>query len=105
MDTSNMPTSAAAAEAAASTARAETVRRSSGGRGISGGASGGGVNLGRGSRGVGGGGGRAKERLNAIAYNNSYIDGRWGLFRHVGAMRLITQKASLASVDLPASPI
>ena len=29
----------------------------------------------------------------------------WGLFRHVGAMRLITRKTSLAGVDLPALPV
>ena len=56
-------------------------------------------------RGVGGGGKGAEERLNSMAYNNSYIDGRWGLFRHSGAMKLVTRKASLVGVDLPASPI
>ena len=40
-----------------------------------------------------------------MAHNNAYIDGRWGLFRHVGEMRLITCKASLAGVELLASPI
>ena len=40
-----------------------------------------------------------------MAYNNDYVDGWWGLFRHVGGMRLVTLKASLAIVDLPASPI
>ena len=34
-----------------------------------------------------------------------YVEGRWGLFRHAGAMRLITRKASLAGVGLPASPV
>ena len=40
-----------------------------------------------------------------MAYNNSYVDGRWGLFRYAGAMRLITRKAILAGVELPAWPI
>ena len=40
-----------------------------------------------------------------MAYNNSYIEGRWDLFRHTGVMRLITRKASLAGVELPASPV
>ena len=44
-----------------------------------------------------------EERPNAIAYNNAYVEGRWGLFWNVGAMRLITRKASLAGVKLPAS--
>ena len=35
-------------------------------------------------------------------YNNAYVEGRWGLFRNAGATRLITCKASLASVKLPA---
>ena len=30
-----------------------------------------------------------------MAYNNAYVEGWWGLFRHAGAMRLITRKASL----------
>ena len=55
----------------------------------------------RGSGGVGGGGEGAEERLNAMAYNNAYVEGRWGLYRHAGAMRLITHKASLAVVKLP----
>ena len=38
-----------------------------------------------------------------MAYNNAYVEGSWGLFRNVGAMRLITRKASLAGVDIPAS--
>ena len=38
---------------------------------------------------MGGGGEGAKERLNAMSYNNAYIDGRWGLLRQAGAMRLI----------------
>ena len=40
-----------------------------------------------------------------MAYNNDYADGRWDLFRHAGAMRLITCKASLLVVKLHASPI
>ena len=40
-----------------------------------------------------------------MAYNTAYVAGRWVLFRHAGAMRLITRKASLAGVKLPASPI
>ena len=30
-----------------------------------------------------------------MAYNIAYVEGRWGLFRHAGAMQLITRKASL----------
>ena len=52
-----------------------------------------------------GGGKVSEERLNNMAYNNAYLDGRWGLFCHAGAMRLITCKASLAGVELPVSPI
>ena len=59
----------------------------------------------RGSRGVGGGGEVSKERLNAMAYNNAYVEGRWGLFLHASVMRLITRKASLASVEILASPV
>ena len=40
-----------------------------------------------------------------MAYNNAYIDMQWGLFWHVGVMRLITHKASLAGAKLLASPI
>ena len=44
--------------------------------------------------GGGGGGGAGRERwrgeTNTIAYNNSYVEDRWGAFRHAGAMRLIT---------------
>ena len=58
---------------------------------------------------VGGGGGRSgstgEDRPNAIAYNNAYMEERWGLFRHAVAMRLITQKASVAGVELPSSPV
>ena len=38
-----------------------------------------------------------------IAYNNAYIEERWVLFRHAGAMRLIRHKASAAGVELPLS--
>ena len=31
-----------------------------------------------------------EERPNVIAYNNAYVEERWGLFRHAGVMRLIT---------------
>ena len=70
----------------------------SGGRGV-------GANPGRGGRVPGGGSTGEEQRPNAIAYNNVYMEGRWGLFRQVGAMRLITQKASLAGVELPLSPV
>ena len=33
------------------------------------------------------------------------MEERWGLFRHTGAMRLFTQKASAAGVDIPLSPV
>ena len=45
------------------------------------------------------------DQPNVIAYNNAYVEGRWSLFRHAGVMRLITQKASLAAVELSLSPI
>ena len=54
---------------------------------------------------MGDGGEGAKECLNAMDYNNTYVDGRWGLFRYAGSMRIITRKASLVGVELPASPI
>ena len=73
------------------------------GRGISGGTGGRRGSSDRGSGGVGGGGDGSEERRNAMAYKNAYVDGRWGLLRHAGAMRLITRKASLAGVKLPAS--
>ena len=50
-----------------------------------------------------GSGSAGEERPNAIAYNNSYLEDRWGAFRHAGAMRLITIKASTAGVELPLS--
>ena len=58
--------------------------------------------MGRRGRGVEGGGKGSQERLNAMAYNKVHVDGQWGLFRHGGEMRLITCKASLASIELPA---
>ena len=81
----------------APTVKAEPDSRS-GGRGVR-------ANPGRRGGSTGGGAAGDKERLNAIAYNNAYVEGRWGLFWHVGAMRLITCKASLAGVELPASPV
>ena len=66
---------------------------------------GGGGNPGRESGGIGGGGAGDKERLDSIAYNDTYVEGRWGLLRNVGAMQLITHKASLAGVYLPAFPV
>ena len=57
-------------------------------------------------RGGGGGSGSAgEERPNDIAYNNAYVEDRWGAFRHEGAMRLITRKSSAAGVELPSSPL
>ena len=50
---------------------------------------------------MGGGGEGAEERLNSTAYNNYYVDGQWGLFRHAGAMGIITRKERLAGVDIP----
>ena len=38
-----------------------------------------------------------------IAYNNAYMEERWGLFRHEEAMRLMTRKASEAGVELLSS--
>ena len=64
-----------------------------------------GENLGCGRSGIGGGGAGDKERLNSMAYNNAYVEGRWGLFQNMGAMRLITRKSSLTGVNLPASPV
>ena len=55
--------------------------------------------------GGGSSGSAGEERPNAIAYNNSYLEERWGAFRHAGAMRLITRKASTAGVELPSSPL
>ena len=81
----------------APTVKAEPDSRS-GGRGVR-------ANPGRRGGSTGGGAAGDKERLNAIAYNNAYVEGRWGLFWHVGAMRIITCKASLAGVKIPASPV
>ena len=60
--------------------------------------------------GGGGGGGSGsgstgEERPKAIAYNNNYLEDRWGAFQHAGAMRLITIKASTAGVELPLLPL
>ena len=61
---------------------------------------------GGGGGGAGGGSGSTgEERPNATAYNNAYMEDRWGAFRHAGAMRLITQKSSVAGVELPLSPL
>ena len=40
-----------------------------------------------------------------MEYNNAYVEGRWGIFRNVGAIRLITCKASLANIELLASSV
>ena len=64
-----------------------------------------GGDLGLGGGGVGGSGEGAEDCLNYMPYNNSYVDGGWGLFRHAGVMRLITCKAILAGIKLPMSPI
>ena len=64
-----------------------------------------GANPGHGDGGTGGGSTGEEELSNSIAYNNAYAEGRWGLFRHMEAMRLITCKASLAGVELPALPV
>ena len=55
--------------------------------------------------GSGGGSTGEEERPNAIAYNNAYVEDIWNLFRHAGAMRLITQKTNSAGVELPSSPV
>ena len=67
----NTSTAAASAASAAST---EAARRSSGEEEV-------GAAEAVAGRGNGGG---DKERPNAIAYNNTYVDGWWGLFRHAG---------------------
>ena len=59
----------------------------------------------RGGGDIGGGSAGDEERINSMAYNNAYVEGRWGLFRHAEAMRLITRKASLSGIDIPASPV
>ena len=50
-------------------------------------------------------GSTGEDRPTAIAYKNSYLEERWGAFRHAGAMRLITIKANTAGVKLPSSPL
>ena len=77
-DTSAAPTVAAAAATMATNLMAESSRQSSG-RGGEG-------NPGRGSRDIGGSGKGDKERLNAMSYNNAYVEGKCGLFGHAGAM-------------------
>ena len=60
------------------------------------------------TRAAGGGGvsgSTGEDRPNGIAYNNAYMEERWGLFRNAGAMRLITRKASSTGVELPSSPV
>ena len=59
----------------------------------------------RGGGGTGGGSVGEEERLKAIENNTAYVEGRWVLFQHKGAMRLVTRKASLAGIDIPASPV
>ena len=78
LDTSVAPTVASAAATVAPTLKADLARRSGG--------HGGGENPGRGNKGKGGSGEGAKERLNAMKYNNTYMEGRYGLSRHTGAM-------------------
>ena len=55
--------------------------------------------------GAGSGSTGEEDRPNEIAYNNAYMEERWGLFRHAGAMQIITRKASAAGVELPSSPV
>ena len=52
-----------------------------------------------------GSGGTGDDRPNAIAYNNAYMEDIWGLFRHAGAMWLITRKSITAGVKISSSPI
>ena len=52
-----------------------------------------------------GSGSAGEEIPNTIAYNNAYVEDWWGAFRHAGAMRIITRKASAAGVKLPSLPI
>ena len=40
-----------------------------------------------------------------MAYNNAYVEGQWGLFRHAGAILLIIRKARHLGVKLPMSPV
>ena len=104
-DTLTAPTSAAAAATVAPTLKAESARRIIEGCSISIGTGGGRGSSVRRSGGIGGGGEGADERLNAMAYNNAYVEGRWGLFRHTGAMQFITRKESLVGVELPTLPV
>ena len=46
-----------------------------------------GANPGREGRGTGESRAGEEERPNAIAYNNAYVEGRWGLFQNVRAPR------------------
>ena len=66
----------AAAATMAPTLKAEPASRS-GGRGV-------GANPGHGGGGIGDGGAGDEERLNSMAYNNAYMEGRWGLLWHAG---------------------
>ena len=105
ISTASVSEAAAVAAAAASIARAEAARRISGVRGSGSGASRGRGSWGRGGGGRGGGGGGSEDCLNSMVYNNVYVYGRWGLFRHSEAMRIITRKESLSGVEIPASSI
>ena len=104
-DTSAATTLVAAAAMVALTLKSKWARRASGSRSTSGGTGGGGGNSVRGSKGIEGSGKGSEERLNAIAYNNAYVEGMCGLLRHAGAMQLITRKASLAGIEIPVSPV
>ena len=61
------------------------------------------------SSGGGGGGSGSRsageERPNAIAYNNAYVEDRWGAFWNAGAMRLLPRKAIAAGFELPLLPL
>ena len=52
-----------------------------------------------------GSGSTGEERPNAIAYNNAYVEDRWGALLHAGSMRLITRKSSAAGIEPPLSPL
>ena len=75
-ETSAAPTSAAATETVAPTLKSEPARRSSGVCSISSRTGGGGGSSGCRSGGIRGGGKGDEERLNAMAYNNAYVEGR-----------------------------
>ena len=79
-ETSATPTVIATAPVAPT--KAEPASHSDG-RGV-------GANPGRGGRVPGGGSTGEVEQTDAKAYNNAYLEGRWGIFQHAGAMRLIT---------------